>query len=91
MIIITDVYKMILVLGGEVAMYCSHHFIDLLKETEEYKEGRIMDALKRTFMEIDKNLRDSYVVKVMYSTRNLRVIKVELFCTSTTMTLIVCC
>ena len=36
----------------------------MLKDTDSYKEGRIEEALKSTFMEIDKKLRDPFVIKV---------------------------
>jgi len=63
--IITQILLKAYLLGGEVAIYCSHHFIEMLQETAEYKEGRISEALMSTFMEIDKKLRDPHVIKVL--------------------------
>ena len=54
-----------IVIGGEVAIYCSHHFINTLKNTDDYKAGKIGEALKSTFMEIDEKLRDPNVKKVI--------------------------
>uniref|UniRef100_F6PTJ9 protein-serine/threonine phosphatase n=1 Tax=Ciona intestinalis TaxID=7719 RepID=F6PTJ9_CIOIN len=49
--------------GGEVAMYCSYYFADVLKQTEEYKDGRMGEALKATFMKIDRKLKEPRIIK----------------------------
>ncbi|XP_078494893.1 protein phosphatase 1G [Ciona intestinalis] len=49
--------------GGEVAMYCSYYFADVLKQTEEYKDGKMGEALKATFMKIDRKLKEPRIIK----------------------------
>ncbi|XP_076805049.1 protein phosphatase 1G-like [Clavelina lepadiformis] len=49
--------------GGEVAIYCSHHFVEIMKETKEYKDGKMQEALKQTFMEIDRKLKAPEVIQ----------------------------
>nr|CAB3265081.1 protein phosphatase 1G-like [Phallusia mammillata] len=44
--------------GGEVAIYCSLHFADMLKEDEDYKKGNLEKALSNTFMNIDKKIKE---------------------------------
>ncbi|XP_039270677.2 protein phosphatase 1G-like [Styela clava] len=49
--------------GSEVAMYCALHFSDVLKDLHAYKEGRYEDALKETFMSLDKILLESETIR----------------------------
>ena len=42
--------------GAEVAKFCSKHFGNKLKETQEYKDGKYELALKRTFLLMDEIL-----------------------------------
>lgn len=42
--------------GADVAIYCACHLAEVLKEKEEYKSGNYEEALRKTFMDIDKIL-----------------------------------
>lgn len=42
--------------GAEVAKFCSKHFVNELKNTAEYKEGKYEAALKRAFLKMDEIL-----------------------------------
>ena len=42
--------------GSEVAKYCDKHFVKMLQEDENFAQQKYEEALKSTFVKIDKQL-----------------------------------
>ncbi|CAF4551158.1 unnamed protein product, partial [Rotaria sp. Silwood1] len=51
--------------GAEIALYCSRHFPDFLKQLDSYKEGRLNDALIEGFLKFDSLLLDTNVKEIL--------------------------
>ncbi|CAF3347320.1 unnamed protein product [Rotaria sp. Silwood1] len=51
--------------GAEIALYCSRHFPDFLKQLDSYNEGRLNDALIEGFLKFDSLLLDTNVKEIL--------------------------
>ncbi|CAF2334493.1 unnamed protein product [Rotaria sp. Silwood2] len=51
--------------GAEIALYCSRHFPDFLKQLDSYCEGRLNDALIEGFLKFDSLLLDTNVKEIL--------------------------
>ena len=49
--------------GREVANYVKNHFTDIFLNSEKYKKGNIKDAIKETYLQLDKNLETKEAMK----------------------------
>lgn len=49
--------------GSEIAIYCSKYLPEVLKETENYKNGKFGEALVEAFLKIDSDLLKANVIK----------------------------
>lgn len=49
--------------GSEVAQYCSLHLPDFIKNTDQYKEGNLEQALIDAFLQFDGTLVQEDVIK----------------------------
>ncbi|CAF3847097.1 unnamed protein product [Adineta steineri] len=51
--------------GAEIALYCSRHLPDFLKQLDSYREGRFSDALTECFLKFDTLLLDPKVKEIL--------------------------
>ncbi len=51
--------------GAEIALYCSRHLPDFLKQLDSYREGRLSDALTESFLKFDSLLLESNVKEIL--------------------------
>ena len=48
--------------GSEVAQYTAIHFPEFLRKQEEYRDGRLADALEAAFIGFDAHLTEGHVL-----------------------------
>lgn len=58
--------------GAEIALYCSRHFPDFLKQLDSFREGRLNDALVEGFLKFDALLLDPTVKDVLQALADLK-------------------
>lgn len=51
--------------GAEIALYCSRHLPDFLKQLDSYREGQLKEALTEGFLKFDSLLLQSDVKEVL--------------------------
>ncbi|CAF0917679.1 unnamed protein product, partial [Didymodactylos carnosus] len=51
--------------GSEIALYCSKHLPDFIKQLDSYRENRLSDALIEGFMKFDAVLLDPHVKEIL--------------------------
>ncbi|CAF0922784.1 unnamed protein product [Adineta ricciae] len=51
--------------GAEIALYCSRHLPDFIKQLDSYREGRLQDALVEGFLKFDALLLDPKVKEIL--------------------------
>ncbi|CAF3972897.1 unnamed protein product [Rotaria sordida] len=51
--------------GAEIALYCSRHFPDFLKQLDSYRKGQLNDALIEGFLKFDSLLLDTNVKEIL--------------------------
>lgn len=51
--------------GAEIALYCSRHLPDFIKQLDSYREGRFSDALTEGFLKFDSLLLEDGVKEIL--------------------------
>lgn len=51
--------------GAEIALYCSRHLPDFLKQLDSYRQGRLSDALTEGFIQFDALLLEPNVKEIL--------------------------
>ncbi len=51
--------------GAEIALYCSRHLPDFIKQLDSYREGRLNDALTEGFLKFDSLLLEPDVKELL--------------------------
>ncbi|CAF1157152.1 unnamed protein product, partial [Didymodactylos carnosus] len=58
--------------GPEIALYCSKHLPDFIKQLDSYRENRLSDSLTEGFLKFDSTLLDSHVKEILQDLANLK-------------------